>query len=66
MMVVIEGPDGSGKSTLANDLLGQLSYEDLTVALKLTEGPEKSPGEIIYRIGQYNIEYCQSACHITI
>lgn len=66
MMVVIEGPDGSGKSTLANDLLVQLSQENLTVSLKLTEGPEKYPGEILERIKRYDFEYFSSPQQITI
>ncbi len=66
MMVVIEGPDGSGKSTLANDLLTQLSQDGLKISLKLTEGPEKKPGEIISRINRYNVDYEHSPCHIII
>lgn len=66
MMVVIEGPDGSGKSTLANDLLIQLSQENLKISLKLTGGPEKYPGEIIDRIKRYDKAYLSSPCHITI
>ena len=66
MMVVIEGSDGSGKSTLTNDLITQLSNDGLKVALKLTEGPEKYPAEILERIKRYDKEYLSSPQHITI
>lgn len=51
-MVVLEGPDGGGKTTLGQLLAQTLGYE-----LRLSEGPEKFPGEIDARILRYAREY---------
>lgn len=51
-MIVLEGPDGGGKSTLAEYLTSTLKYEHLR-----SEGPEKYPGEINFRIERYFQDY---------
>lgn len=52
MNIILEGPDATGKSTLADRIKKSLGWGVVS-----SEGPEKSPGEMVQRVSRYLSQY---------